>query len=200
MPAAVEDIQRAVDRLKRGGVVAFPTETVYGLAADARLDKAIRAVFEIKGRPSDKPLTLHVSSLDMALPLASHWSAHARRLAEQFWPGPLTIVLPAAAGISPLITAHGTTIGLRCPDHPVALVMIEGLGAPVVGPSANRSGAEPPTTAQGVRSAFPDHPDLMILDGGPCRSGVASTVLSFAQDPPRILRLGDLGPEQLGIG
>lgn len=195
------EIAEAVRRLRAGGVVAFPTETVYGLGADALNESAVRRVYELKGRPANNPLIVHVSDAAMAERLAGagEWPARARELAARFWPGPLTIVVKKAARVPGIVTAGGGTVALRCPDHPVALELLRAFGGPMVGPSANPSGRISPTTAAHVRAAF-DEREVMVLDGGACARGIESTVVSVVDDgAARVLRLGAIGAEELGI-
>ena len=184
---------RAADILRRGGLVAFPTETVYGLGADATADRAVARIFEVKGRPPTNPLIVHVPDVFFAKRQAAAWPSVADDLAAAFWPGPLTLVLPAADSISKLVTAGGATVGLRVPDHPVALELLRafavvGSGA-VAAPSANKSNHVSPTTADHVRAELGQAVDL-ILDGGPCRVGIESTVIDLSGETPTILRLG----------
>lgn len=195
MPTA-PDIPLATQRLREGGIVAFPTETVYGLGADARNPAAVQRVFDLKQRPSRNPLIVHVDSIDMARACAARWTDDADALARAFWPGPLTLVLPKADDIPPLVTAGGPTVALRQPDHPLARDLIRAFGGPIVGPSANPSGHVSPTTAQHVRDAFPER-DVLVLDGGPCRVGIESTVVSLAGGTPRLLRLGAVSKADL---
>lgn len=204
----VQDIQSAVERLRRGGLVAFPTETVYGLGADARSPEAVAAVFRVKGRPAHNPLIVHVSGVEMArtqVVAPGAWSAAAAALARAFWPGPLTLVLPAREELPAAISGLGTTdngvaagggrsVGVRCPDHPTALALLFAFGRPIVGPSANLSGAVSPTRAEHVRSAF-DPREVFVLEGGDCQAGIESTVLSLLGAVPRILRPGVIGAE-----
>ncbi len=192
MPARDPLIEQAVARLKRGGLVAFPTETVYGLGADALSDAAVAAVFALKGRPSHNPLIVHVDGPAMAARVCAAWPEEAQRLAAAFWPGPLSIVLPKARDVPDLITAGGPSVAVRCPDHPLTLELLRAFGGPLVGPSANPSGRVSPTTAAHVRAAFTDE-QVMVLDGGPCRAGIESTVLSLTGDRPRVLRPGVIG-------
>jgi L-threonylcarbamoyladenylate synthase len=195
MTAGPQDISRAVIRLSAGGLVAFPTETVYGLGADAGNAAAIARVFELKGRPAHNPLIVHVTGAAMARRLA-HWTADAQKLVEAFWPGPLTLALPKHDSVNAMITAGGSTVALRAPDHPVTLSLIEHFGSPLVGPSANRSGRVSPTTAQHVREAFTEE-QVFVLDGGPCRAGIESTVVDLSADSPRVLRPGLVSSEQI---
>lgn len=181
-------IEHAVSVLRRGGLVAFPTETVYGLGADATNPEAVARVFELKGRPSNNPLIVHVSNTEQALALVSQWPSTAEQLARKFWPGPLTLVLPRNEVIPDIVAAHGPTVALRCPDHPVALQLIRAFGKPLVGPSANRSGSVSSTTASHVRSAFPGQ--VEVLDGGPCERGIESTVVRVEGASATVLRPG----------
>ncbi|MEO1128210.1 MAG: L-threonylcarbamoyladenylate synthase, partial [Planctomycetota bacterium] len=187
----------AVRTLRAGDVVAFPTETVYGLGADARNADAVRRVFALKGRPSNNPLIVHVADIEMARTVVRTWTPHAMELATRHWPGPLTLVLERTDGIPDVVTGGGSTVAVRCPDHPAALELLRAFGGPLVAPSANLSGTISPTTAAHVRAAFED---VLVLDGGPCRAGIESTVVSLIDAPPRVLRPGALPPEQLGIG
>jgi L-threonylcarbamoyladenylate synthase len=193
----LHDLPEAVDRLRAGRLVAFPTETVYGLGADATNPEAIARVFAAKGRPSHNPLIVHVSGQRMAEPLVANWPEAAERAIEALWPGPLTIVLPKSAAVPAIATGGGPNVAVRCPDHPVALALLMAVGTPLVGPSANPSGRTSPTTATHVRSHF-DPQTVMVLDGGPCSVGIESTVLSLVRpEAPVILRPGMLGAEAL---
>ena len=191
-----QQLSLAVQRLRAGGLVAFPTETVYGLGADAFNPAAVERVFATKGRPAHNPLIVHVDGAPMAAGLVAQWPAQAARLAEAFWPGPLTLVLPASDRVPALVRAGGPNVALRCPNHPVAIALLRAFGGPLVGPSANPSGSVSPTTAQHVRDAF-DEQRVLVLDGGPCTAGIESTVLSLAQSPPRVLRPGPISPSAL---
>jgi len=188
-----EAIARAVGALRAGGLVAFPTETVYGLGASASDAAAVGAVFLRKGRPASNPLIVHVDGVDMAQSVVADWPARAGALAAGFWPGPLTLVLAKGPHVPPAVTAGGETVAVRAPDHPVALALIRALGGPLVAPSANPSGAVSPTTAGHVEADFPD---LLILDGGPCRTGIESTVLDLT-GPPRVLRQGVISADAI---
>lgn len=190
-------IKQAVERLRSGSLVAFPTETVYGLGADALSESAVRRVFEVKGRPQRNPLIVHVADEAMAKSVSLDWPDRAARLAARFWPGALTIVVQRTAAVPALVTAGAQTVAVRCPDHPVALALIRAFGGPLVGPSANRSGGVSPTTAQRVREAF-DERDVFVLDGGPCRTGIESTVVSVTGPAARVLRLGAVSSEEIG--
>jgi L-threonylcarbamoyladenylate synthase len=194
--AGPEEIARAVEILRGGGLVVFPTETVYGLGASALNAAAVARVFEAKGRPSTNPLIVHVSGEEMAQRTAGAWPEDACKLARAFWPGPLTIVVPTSPAIPAAVTAGGGTVGIRCPDHHVTLALLEAFGGPLVGPSANPSGRVSPTTAEHVRESFPH---LYVLEGGACRGGIESTVVSVAGPVPRILRPGLIGAEEISI-
>ncbi len=199
MSAGPEQIAEAVRRLKDGGLVAFPTETVYGLGADALDAAAVERVYELKGRPSGNPLIVHVSGPEMAREVAGVWPASAQRLAEAFWPGPLSIVLPRAERLPERVTGGGGTVAVRCPDHPLTLALIEAFGGPLVGPSANRSGLLSPTDAAHVRASFSED-EVFILDGGPCPRGIESTVLRLEGDgfgEATVLRPGVVGAEAI---
>ncbi|MEM1424647.1 MAG: L-threonylcarbamoyladenylate synthase [Planctomycetota bacterium] len=189
-------LDEAARVIASGGVVAFPTETVYGLGANALDEDAVRRVFALKGRPATNPLIVHVRGIAHARIFARAWPARAHELALAHWPGPLTIVVPKSAFIPDAVAGGGPTVGLRVPANRVARALIERASVPIVGPSANPSGAVSPTTADHVREAFPDTP---VLDDGPCETGIESTVVSFADDPPRVLRPGVLGHQELGV-
>ena len=182
-------IQNAADILRRGGLVAFPTETVYGLGADATNPAAVARIFTAKGRPSTNPLIVHVADEATAQKYAAEWPDLARQLAARFWPGPLTIVVERGAGIVDAVTAGGTTVGLRVPNHPVAMELLRAFGGAVAAPSANRSEHVSPTLASHVADDLGDRVDL-ILDGGPCGVGIESTVVDVSQGNVRMLRLG----------
>jgi L-threonylcarbamoyladenylate synthase len=187
---------RAAGILRRGGVVAFPTETVYGLGAAAFDERAVARVFEVKGRPRFDPLIVHVSGPEQLPLLSVEVSAAAQALIERFWPGPLTLVLPKTPAVPDLVTAGLPTVAVRMPRHPVALELIERAGAPVAAPSANPFGQTSPTTAQHVRDQLAGKVDL-VLDGGPCSVGVESTIVSFVSDAPVLLRPGGLSVEDI---
>jgi L-threonylcarbamoyladenylate synthase len=189
-------IERACEILRRGGVVAFPTETVYGLGADATNAAAVRRVFEVKGRPPTNPLIVHVSDASVARRYAAVWPAAADALADRFWPGPLTLVLPKSEQIVAEATAGRDSVGLRVPNHPLALEMLRAFDGAVAAPSANRSNRVSPTTTQHVRDELGNAVDL-ILDGGPCDVGIESTVLDLTGQRPRILRPGHVSREQI---
>lgn len=171
-------IADAAHALLSGGVVAFPTETVYGLGANALDEQAVRRVYELKGRPSTSPLIVHVSSIAMARRLSRAWPDAAEELATRYWPGPLTLVVPKAEAIPGIVTAGLDTVGIRMPRHPVALQLIEAAGVPLAAPSANKFTQVSPTTAEHVRAAFGDA--VPVIDGGPCEVGIESTVVSVS--------------------
>jgi len=189
--AAAEAIARAVEVLSRRGLVAIPTETVYGLAADALDEEAVAGIFRAKGRPSTNPVIVHVADIAMARSLAADWPPAAEAIATRFWPGPVTVVVPRGPRIPDIVTAGGPTVALRCPDHPLARRLIAAAGTPLAAPSANRSEAVSPTTALHVLESLGNRIDL-ILDGGPCAKGIESTVIDCTVSPPRILRPGPL--------
>lgn len=201
-PSAPEPValQEAAGCLKRGGLVAFPTETFYGLGANALDREAVARVFTAKGRPESKPLLVLVDSVGMAESIATELSDLARRLMAACWPGPLTLVVPAVATLPPELTANTGTIGMRIPAHPIALGLVSATRVPITAPSANLSGARPPTTAEEVRRAFEGKIDL-ILDGGPTPGGQPSTVLDVSVSPPRLIRPGalDVSPFLAGL-
>jgi len=187
----------AAEALAAGELVGIPTETVYGLAADATNDVAVARIFAAKGRPRFNPLIVHVASLSDAEEIAV-FSADARRLAEAFWPGPLTLVLPKrkTSSIAELVTAGLDTIAIRVPDHPVALDLIKALGRPIAAPSANRSGHVSPTTAAHVAADLGDAV-ACILDGGPCRVGLESTIVGLLGGDAVLLRPGGIKREAI---
>lgn len=191
-----KEIAYAASLLRAGKLVAFPTETVYGLGANALDAKAAARIFEAKGRPSTSPIIVHVSSMEMARMVATEWPAAAQDLAQKFWPGPLTLVVKKQAAIPPIVTAGLDTVGIRMPSHPVALALIESAHLPVAAPSANRFTQLSPTTAEHVRQGLGDRVDY-ILDGGPCAVGIESTVLSLAGATPVLLRPGGISREDI---
>jgi L-threonylcarbamoyladenylate synthase len=182
--------------LRGGGLVAFPTETVYGLGANALDDAAVRRVFAAKGRPLDHPLIAHVASEEGARDVARAWPETASRLAKTFWPGPLTLVVDRAAHVPKVVSGGGDSIAVRAPAHPIALALIERLGGPVAAPSANRHQELSPTLATHVVKQLGDVVDL-VLDGGPCATGIESTVVDLRVTPARILRPGAVTIPQL---
>jgi len=182
--------------LRRGGLVAFPTETVYGLGADVLNLDAVRKVFEAKGRPPDNPLIVHIASSKQLDDIVDEIPEQGKLLANAFWPGPLTLVMKRTILISDLVTANLDTVAVRMPNHPVPLAMIQALGEGIVGPSANLSGRPSPTTGQHVYDDLRGRVDL-ILDAGPTAIGLESTVVDVTVEPPTILRLGGLTKERI---
>lgn len=190
------DIPRAAEILKNGGLVAIPTETVYGLGASALNEAALKKIFEVKGRPADNPLIIHVSSSDELEKWCRNIPAAAYRLAEVFWPGPLTLLLEKKPVIPSLVTAGLNTVAVRCPRHPLTLELIKQSGVPIAAPSANISGKPSPTTAGHVMSDIGGKIEA-VLDGGPCSVGLESTIVDMTVKPPSILRPGGITKEQL---
>jgi L-threonylcarbamoyladenylate synthase len=189
-------LTQAVETLRRGGVIALPTETVYGLAANGEDELAVRRIFAIKGRPATHPLIIHVAHARELPSWARHVPQAAWRLAEAFWPGPLTLVLPRTARATDAVTGGQDTVALRVPNHPLALAVLDALGGGVAAPSANRFGKVSPTTAEHVRADLGDEVDL-LLDGGPCTVGVESTIVDLSGDTPAVLRPGGLSVEDI---
>ena len=191
-----EEIESAAQTLRRGGLVAFATETVYGLGADASNPVALRKLFAAKNRPADHPVIVHLADMSDL----KHWAAdiprHAWLLAEKFWPGPLTMVFKRAAHVSDLITGGQDTVGLRVPSHPVAQQLLRAFGGGIAAPSANRFGRVSPTTAQHVREEMGNAVDL-LLDGGPCEVGIESTIVDLTHATPAILRPGRISAQQI---
>jgi L-threonylcarbamoyladenylate synthase len=191
-----ELIERAVQILHAGGLVAFPTETVYGLGADARNERALLEVFRAKGRPSSHPLIVHLPSVDHLDRWARDPSDEARALVARFWPGPLTLVLTKHEGVLDAVTGGQPTVGLRMPDHPIASELLRAFGDGLAAPSANRFGSVSPTSAEHVREELGESVEL-VLDGGPCRVGVESTILDLHGGEPHLLRPGGVPREAI---
>jgi L-threonylcarbamoyladenylate synthase len=189
-------IQQAVEILRTGGLVAFPTETVYGLGADALNTNAVKKIFEAKGRPIDNPLIIHIASVENVQQFASSISEKGMRLARRFWPGPLTLVVQRKKAVPDVVTAGLDTVALRIPHHAVALELLKQFQGGIVGPSANISGKPSPTSAEHVFQDLQGRIDL-ILDAGSTRIGVESTVVDVTVDPPAILRIGGLSKEEI---
>ncbi len=183
------EIARAATLLRAGKLVAFPTETVYGLGANAFDAPAVARIFEVKGRPATSPIIVHVSNTEMALSVVAEWSEAAQALTQKFWPGPLTLVLKKQPAVPPIVTAGLDTVGVRMPSHAVALALIETAQLPIAAPSANRFTQLSPTSAEHVRQGLGGRVDY-ILDGGECTVGIESTVLSLAGERPLLLRPG----------
>jgi L-threonylcarbamoyladenylate synthase len=194
--ASPRDLDEAAALLRRGGLVAFPTETVYGLGALALEPLAVRAIFAAKARPPGNPLIVHVLGEDDARPRLLRWPIEARQLAARFWPGPLTLVLPRTALVPDEVTAGGDTVAVRAPSHPVARALLERVGAPLAAPSANSAQHVSPTSAAHVLRDLNGRIDA-VLDGGRCPVGIESTVLSLDGPVPRLLRAGAISRAQL---
>ena len=190
---AASALETAARLLRARGLVAFPTETFYGLGANALDEAAVARVFHAKGRPADKPLLVLVDSLEMVAEVARDVSALARRLMARYWPGALTLVLRAHAGLPDALTAGTGTIGVRLPGHPVARALVGALGGPVTAPSANPHGQASPRTADEVIAGLAERVDL-VLDGGATPGGPASTLLDLTRTPPVVLRAGAVVP------
>jgi L-threonylcarbamoyladenylate synthase len=191
-----EEIARAAQIIRSGGLVAFPTETVYGLGANALDYQAVARLYEVKRRPLASPLIVHVADEAMARTLTADWPEMAHLLAVRFWPGPLTLVLKKAEIVPDLVTAGLDSVGVRVPHHPVALELIRRAGVPIAAPSANRFTEISPTTAAHVHHSLGDSIDL-VLDGGPTQVGIESTVASLRRDPPMVLRPGMISQQEL---
>ena len=188
-------IAQAAQRIQAGGLVGFPTETVYGLGADASSDEAVAGIFAAKGRPANHPLIVHLADAAQVSDYAASVPPFAARLTKAFWPGPLTVILPRREGVALAAAGGQDSIGLRCPAHPVALAFLKACGTGVAGPSANRFGRVSPTTAQHVAGEFGDA--LLVLDGGPCAVGIESSIVDCTRGRPVLLRPGVLTRAQL---
>ncbi len=195
-PISDDELTRAAQIIRNGGLVAFPTETVYGLGANALDRDAVSRIFAVKQRPMASPVIVHVDGEAMARTLAAEWPEKAHTLAKRFWPGPLTLVLKKAEIVPDVVTAGLDSVGIRVPAHPVALELIRRAGVPIAAPSANRFTEISPTTAAHVRASLADTID-MILDAGPTEVGIESTVASLRRDPPVVLRPGMISQQQL---
>ncbi|MFM2222883.1 MAG: hypothetical protein RLZZ78_1140 [Armatimonadota bacterium] len=186
-------LTEAAARLRTGQLVAFPTETVYGLGADALNPEAVAAIFEAKGRPATNPVIVHVADIASARALSTEWTPLADALAQRFWPGPLTLVVRASMDVPSIVMAGGSTVGIRIPAHDGARALIAAAGCPVAAPSANRSEAISPTRAVHVAAGLGDWvDDLLIIDGGDCQVGIESTVVDVTGDVAIVLRPGDV--------
>lgn len=192
-------LERAIDRLRQGDLVAVPTETVYGLAADSTNAAAIAKIYRTKGRPDFNPLIVHIADLEAAESLGT-FNTLAHKLAQKYWPGPLTLVLPrhSNCSVAPAVTAGLSTIALRCPAHPLMRALLEKSGYSLAAPSANKSGKISPTTVDHVRQSLGDVAP-MILDGGPCQAGIESTIVAVKNDHYQILRPGPITAEDLHL-
>ncbi|MDO9405196.1 MAG: L-threonylcarbamoyladenylate synthase [Polaromonas sp.] len=188
-------VDEAARHIQDGGLVGFPTETVYGLGADASNDDAVAGIFKAKGRPANHPLIVHVAGADQVATYAASVPDFAARLMAAFWPGTLTVILPRKPGVASAAAGGQDSIGLRCPSHRVAQAFLKACGTGVAGPSANRFGRVSPTTAQHVQQEFGD--ELLVLDGGPCEVGIESTIIDCTRSRPVLLRPGVLTRAQL---
>lgn len=195
-PASETEILQAAQVIRDGGLVAFPTETVYGLGANALDADAVDRIYRAKGRPAHAPLIVHVATVEQARALAAEWPPQADALAAAFWPGPLTLVVRKLAVIPDRVTAGLPTVGLRIPSHPVARALLEAAGVPIAAPSANRFMGVSPTEAAHVRASLGQAADV-VLEGGASEVGLESTVLSVVAEPPLLLRLGMIRREQM---
>lgn len=191
-----KDISKAVAILKKESLVAIPTETVYGLAGNIYSENAIKSIFETKQRPLFNPLIVHIPSADYLENIVSYIPKKAKLLADKFWPGPLTLVLPKKDNIPDVITAGKTTVAVRVPNHPVTLELLKQLDFPLAAPSANPFNRISPTTAQHVESYFKNKIE-MVLDGGACKNGIESTIIGFEDDTPIVYRLGSISIEDI---
>lgn len=194
--AGTGQVGHAAKVLAAGGLVGFPTETVYGLGADASNPRAVARIFAVKRRPTDHPLIVHAADAGALAELAEHVPPSAFKLAERFWPGPLTLVLTRSARVSPLVTGGQDTVALRVPAHPLALELLRAFGGAIAAPSANRFGGVSPTTASHVREDLGEEVDF-VLDGGPSEVGLESTIVDLSGSSPRLLRLGGISEEEL---
>lgn len=192
-----QELDRAASIIRSGGLVALPTETVYGLAADALNPAAVARIYAVKGRPATSPLIVHVSDFEMARSLVTAWPPAAEALARRFWPGPLTLVLPKQPRVPDIVTSGLGTVAIRMPSHPAALEVIRRAGTPIAAPSANRFTQLSPTTADHVRHALESDVD-MILDGGPCAVGIESTVVAPGESTITLLRPGVITAGEIG--
>jgi L-threonylcarbamoyladenylate synthase len=191
-----DEVTRAAGVLRAGGLVAFPTETVYGLGADAGRPDAVRRIFAAKGRPTSHPVIVHLGSVEELDEWAIDVPTAAKLLADAFWPGPLTLLLPKSSRVADEVTGGRAAVGLRVPDHPLALRLLRAFGGGVAAPSANRFGRVSPTSAAAVRAELGARVDV-VLDGGPCRVGVESTIVDLTGDAPEVLRPGGISLERL---
>lgn len=196
LKATEDSIEQAVAIIKSGGVVGLPTETVYGLGANALDSSAVEKIFEAKGRPKDNPMIVHISCIDEVYSLVEKFPEKAKLLAEKYWPGPLTIIMPKSDKVPDRTSGNLDTVAVRMPSHPVMREVIKKSGCPIAAPSANLSGSPSPTNAKYVFDDMNGRIPL-ILDGGECEVGLESTVITLAGEKPRLLRPGGITPEQL---
>lgn len=194
--SALDDMSIAAELIKDGGLVAVPTETVYGLAANGLDESAVEKLYEVKGRPETKPISLLISSMKQAESFCREIPENAYKLAESFWPGPLTMVLKKSDIVPRIVTAGGETVGVRCPAHSATLEIINLSRLPLAAPSANISGEKSPKNAGEVLNYF-DGKIECVVDGGECTVGIESTILDMTAFPPKVLRLGGLSPEDI---
>ena len=192
-----KELDRAAEIIRCGGLVVFPTETVYGLGANALDTSAVARIYQVKQRPFASPLIVHVADGAMARAITASWPTHAEALAKKFWPGPLTLILKKANLVPDLVTAGLDSVGVRIPAHPVALALIRKAGVPIAAPSANRFTEISPTIAEHVRQSLGEDRIDMVLDGGPARVGIESTVASLRREPPAVLRPGIISVTEL---
>lgn len=205
MPSPPDDLVTtdaavALDRIRSGGLVAIPTETVYGLAADAENPDAVARIYSVKGRPTDHPLIVHLAGVDRLDGWVQEVDADTRTLATTCWPGPLTMLVPRGPRVGDWVTGGRPSVGLRCPAHPLTLTLLDRLGGGLAAPSANRFGKVSPTTAQHVvddLGAVLEPGRDAILDGGPCRIGVESTIVDMTSSPPQVLRAGGIDRDEI---
>lgn len=195
-PPVGTDLSRTMAVLQDGGLVGLPTETVYGLAADAHNPSAVAKIFQVKGRPVEHPLIVHVPDIASARRWAQNWPASADALARAFWPGPLTLIVVKSSDAPDIVTGGRKTVALRIPDHPLTLKLLQSFPGGIAAPSANRFGKVSPTTAHHVTTDLGDDVDY-VLDGGPCAVGVESTIVDCAVSPPQVLRFGSITVEQI---
>ena len=192
----MEETEQAASMLRKGGLVAVPTETVYGIAASAEDGVAVQMIYDLKDRDYDKPVSVLVTGMDMVEKYCQNIPPVAYRLAEKYWPGPLTMILEDREVVPAMVTADTGTLGVRCPDHPLTLAIIEKAGVPLAAPSANPSGDEPAKTVREVLDYF-NRKIEGVVDGGPCAMGVASTVVDLTEEEPKILREGGIPAGEL---
>ena len=192
----MEETEQAASMLRKGGLVAVPTETVYGIAASAEDGVAVQMIYDLKDRDYDKPVSVLVTGMDMVEKYCQNIPPVAYRLAEKYWPGPLTMILEDREVVPAMVTADTGTLGVRCPDHPLTLAIIEKAGVPLAAPSANPAGDEPAKTAQEVLDYF-NRKIEGVVGGGPCAMGVASTILDLTEEEPKVLREGGIPAGEL---
>lgn len=193
---STENVRKAAEILRNGGLIIMPTETVYGVAADMTNREAVNKVYKVKGRPADNPLIVHIAALDQIPALVSNWNGDAATLAKRFWPGPLTLVAKKSDMVPSEVTSGLDTVAIRMPSHPVARMLLQAAGVPIVAPSANRFMQLSATRADHIDPHLAEQVEL-ILDGGPCQVGLESTVVNCAVEPPIILRPGGVTRAQI---